>query len=195
MTIQLVSEPAIPTEGMLLPDGTGEHESLEVIYDRFGPPVWEMVHRIVQDEAKSDEVTCHVLFEVWLKPNGVDATVAGTYSWVLGLARSHALAWWLAQVPAVEYQEWTKSPGKSGPIDESDIRRALADLSVLQRKSIGLVYYQGLRRDEAAIILKISRAAVTAALSFGLLRLREAIQGNRTLGRPPGADPFSEMKR
>ena len=70
----------------------------------------------------------------------------------LELARSHALAWWLAQVPAVEYQEWTESPCKSGPIDESDIRRALADLSVLQRKSIELVYYQGLRRDEAAKI-------------------------------------------
>ena len=105
---------------------------------------------------------------------------AGTYSWVLGLARTHALAWRLAQAPTGARQESNTSRFKSGTGQESEICRALADLSLLQRKAIELVYHRGLRRDEAAVVLNASEAAVTATLCFGLMRLRDAIKSNRT---------------
>jgi RNA polymerase sigma-70 factor (ECF subfamily) len=186
MTIQLMSEPSNPTEGLLLHGGTAEHEALEAIYDQFAPLVWCLVHRVVQDETNTEEVTCQVLFEVWQNPNGVDTTAAGTYSWVLGLARTHALAWRLAQAPAGAYQESNTSSFRSGTGRQSEICRALADLSLLQRKAIELVYYRGLRRDEAAVVLNASEAAVTAALCFGLMRLRDAIKGNRTMATCTG---------
>jgi RNA polymerase sigma-70 factor (ECF subfamily) len=94
--------------------------------------------------------------------------------WVYRVARNWATSMLrrrsLAPRPLAE-----RGPSDIGPLDEPDVRAALAELDLRQRSVVVCRYYLGLNEAETAIALNIRPGTVKSRLHRGLRRLESRL--------------------
>ena len=165
----------------------GDHTAYRGVYDLMAASVFGLSRRVVRDFAQAEEVSQEVMIEIWRRAAKFDASRGSARSWILTIAHARAVD---RVRSAQSSRKRDNDYATTSYVPDTDVvaasfeahaeslrtRRALADLSLVQREAIELAYYQGRTHVEIASILGVPVGTVKTRLRDGLIRLRKAIQ-------------------
>ena len=160
----------------------GDEQAYEKLYDLLSATVYGMCRRVLRDPAESEEVAQEVLLEIWRTATRYDPSRAGVRSWAVMIAHSRAVdrvrsserrrareeATALPEPPAID----EVSEAAVSAFEVRRVRKAMAELSDVQRESVRLAFYGGHTHTEVATLLGIPLGTVKTRIRDGLGRLR-----------------------
>jgi RNA polymerase sigma-70 factor (ECF subfamily) len=171
-------------ESLLLRVADGDQRSFAELYDRIAPRVLGLVKRLLIDHAQSEEVAQEVFLEIWRTATRFDPSRGAALSWVLTMAHRRAVDRVRASQSSHdrdikigirdvdrEYDQVAESVEIR--IEHERVKRAMTQLTELQREAISLAYYGGYSHSEVAKILAIPIGTVKTRLRDGMIRLRD----------------------
>ncbi|MBE9376623.1 sigma-70 family RNA polymerase sigma factor [Saccharopolyspora sp. HNM0983] len=161
----------------------GDHRAAEQLYHWLWERVTTAVVQILRDAAQAEEVAQEVLTEVWLSAGKYRPERGGVLNWVLVLARRRAVDRVRSVQAAARREARYGARLVERPFDQvveqavsrwehAQVRRAIEELSELQRESVLLVHYCGYSSQEAAEILGVPRTTFKTRLRDAVVRLR-----------------------
>lgn len=160
----------------------GDEAAFEQLYDLVSATVFGVCRRVLRDPSESEEVAQEVLLEMWRTAARYDPTRAGVRSWAVMIAHSRAVdrvrsserrrareeATALPEPPAVD----EVSEAAVSAFEVRRVRKAMAELSDVQRESVRLAFYGGHTHREVAALLGVPLGTVKTRIRDGLGRLR-----------------------
>lgn len=160
----------------------GDEAAYEQLYDLLSSTVFGVCRRVLRDPSESEEVAQEVLLEMWRTASRYDPSRAGVRSWAVMIAHSRAVdrvrsserrrareeATALPEPPAVD----EVSEAAVSAFEVRRVRKALAELSDVQRESVRLAFYGGHTHTEVAALLGVPLGTVKTRIRDGLGRLR-----------------------
>lgn len=169
---------------------TGDEAAFARLYDRFAPPLYSLVFRILNDAKESEDVLQEGFVQIWNRAPKYDASRSSPFTWSVIILRSKAIDRLRARqrqfrlieaaAPEAEIARETAETSRSVHNDErSQVVWALGQLGEEQRQAIELAFFGGLTQVEISGRLGEPLGTVKARIRRGLLRLREF------LGEPP----------
>lgn len=164
----------------------GDEDAFAELYTILAPSVLGIVTRVLRSRAMSEEVTQEVLVEIWRKAARFSEVRGNVMTWALTIAHRRAIDRVRSEQASIDREERADrlDPRRSydevaetilATVDRERVRRALEELTVLQRESIVLAYYQGLTYREVAEMLHVPLATIKTRMRDGLIRLRDAL--------------------
>ena len=165
----------------------GDQSAFASLYDRIGAQVFGLVRRVVRDPSQSEEVTQEVLLDVWRLATRFDPARGSATGWIMTMAHRRAVDRVRSEQSARNRNERIAVRDSADkPFDvvvedvelrfeQEQVRRALDDLTDLQREAIELAYYSGYTYREVAELLDTPLGTVKTRLRDGLIRLRDTI--------------------
>lgn len=167
----------------------GDASALAEVYDRHAGGVYALALRVLGEQGDAEDVVQEVFSQAWRFAARYDPSRGSLAAWLLVMTRTRAIdrlrgrkarpdrnpvadETILARVPAVASDP---SSALSAAEDAVRVRRALADLPMLQRIAIELAYFEGLTQQEIAERLEQPLGTVKTRIRLGLLRLRDAL--------------------
>ncbi|MDO0931884.1 sigma-70 family RNA polymerase sigma factor [Streptomyces sp. DG2A-72] len=178
----------VEADELLLLVAGGDQKAFEKLYGLVSGPVYGLVRRVVRDPAQSEEVSQEVLLELWRSAARFDPGRGSALSWILTLAHRRAVDRVRSARAAGEREQREARRSHSPAFDQVSeeveaglerewVRRCLDSLTVLQRQSVTLAYYDGLTYREVAEQLSLPLGTVKTRMRDGLTRLRECLGG------------------
>jgi RNA polymerase sigma-70 factor (ECF subfamily) len=171
-------------ESLLLRVADGDQRSFAELYDRIAPRVLGLIKRLLIDHSQSEEVAQEVFLEIWRTATRFDPQRGAALSWVLTMAHRRAVDRVRASQSSHdrdikigirdvdrEYDQVAESVEIR--IEHERVKRAMTQLTELQREAISLAYYGGYSHSEVAKILAIPIGTVKTRLRDGMIRLRD----------------------
>lgn len=173
-------------EQLLVEVARGSEAAFERFYALASGPVFGLVLRIVRDHAQSEEVTQEVFVELWRTASRYTPERGGAISWALTITHRRAVDRVRSAQAAINRDLRVAAQSRDREFDEvaeavatnlegEQVRRALSQLTDLQRQSIELAYYQGKTYREVAELLDTPLGTVKTRLRDGLIRLRDCL--------------------
>jgi RNA polymerase sigma-70 factor (ECF subfamily) len=180
------SETAVTFERLLDLIAQGDQEAFSELYDRTAPRVLGLVKRVLVDHAQSEEVTQEVFLEIWRTATRFEAHRGSAMSWILTMSHRRAVDRVRSSQAGHDRDERIGlrdiEPDYDGVsetveirIEHERVKRAMAQLTALQREAISLAYYGGYSHSEIAGILSIPIGTVKTRLRDGMIRLRDEL--------------------
>ncbi|MFR9799430.1 sigma-70 family RNA polymerase sigma factor [Streptomyces sp. MS06] len=166
----------------------GDHRAFEELYALVSAPLFGLVRRVVRDPAQAEEVAQEVLLELWRSAARFDPGRGSALTWVLTLAHRRAVDR-VRSARAAGEREQREAQRAAAPafdqvaeeveagLEREGVRRCLARLTVLQRQSVTLAYYDGYTYREVAERLRLPLGTVKTRMRDGLTRLRHCLGG------------------
>jgi RNA polymerase sigma-70 factor (ECF subfamily) len=175
---------------LLRRSGRGDQVAFGQLYDELAPLVHGVVQRVVRDPAQSDEVTQEVFVELWRLAARYDETKGSVRSWAVTVAHRRAIDRVRSEQKARERaarEVANVTPDHDDVTDrvESEIqvdldrvrvRRALGNLTALQREAVELAYFGGHTYREVAVLLGVAEGTVKSRIRDGMIRLRDELE-------------------
>ncbi|MFB7909828.1 ECF RNA polymerase sigma factor SigK [Kitasatospora sp. NPDC056076] len=164
----------------------GDHDAYTHLYDALAHRAYNLVRRVLRDEAQSEEVTQEVMLDVWRSAARYEPERGEVVAWVMTIAHRRA-------VDRVRYcraaaERDRKAAAATGEpdfdvvveevevaLEHQQVRRCLRQLTLLQRQSVLLAYYRGLTYREVATYLDAPLGTVKTRLRDALIRLRDCL--------------------
>jgi len=166
-------------------------EAIDLLYARYGRPVFALARMIIGDDGFAGEVVQEVFLTLWRNPARFDHARAGFASRLLSMThheaayavrreeslrrrRAHvaveavALVDGAAGEPSVPDAAWAQ-------LKRDQIRTALKRLPDPQREALALVYYGGYTQREVAALTGAPLDTVETRMLMGIRRLAEAL--------------------
>ena len=173
---------------LLLLVAGGDQKAFEELYGVVSGPVFGLVRRVVRDPAQSEEVAQEVLLELWRSAAKFDPGRGSAMSWILTLAHRRAVDRVRSARAAGEREQRealrANQPAFDQVTEEGEAGRepqggprSLDRLTVLQRQSVTLAYYEGYTYREVAEQLSLPLGTVKTRMRDGLTRMRECLGG------------------
>ncbi len=166
-------------------------DAFEVVMERHADAVYSLMHRMCGRAALAEDAAQEVYLTLWRRAASYDRRRGGVRTWALGIAHNRAIDF--LRKDGVHSNRRADSDGveESLPASEStdgeaidrivtlEVRGALDELPVDQRKVIELAYFSGFSQAEIADIVDIPLGTVKGRMRLGLERLRgaEAVRG------------------
>jgi len=177
--------PVSDPDRALLDAGRGDQAGFGRFYDLTSSTVFGIVLNLVRDRAIAEEITQEVYVETWRLAARYEADRGSAMSWVATIARRRAIDRVRsveaarrrdddsAQAePRVAFDEVSETV--TDDLERQSVRRALADLTDVQREAVTLAYYGGLTYRDVAARLDIPEGTAKTRIRDGLSRLRDA---------------------
>ncbi len=176
----------VTVETLLERVALGDHVAFAEMYDRVAPRVLGLIRRLLIDAAQSEEVAQEVFLEIWRTATRFDTQRGAALSWILTMAHRRAVD----RVRAAQaghdrdikigirdldrdFDQVTESVEIR--IEHERVKRAMLQLTALQREAISLAYYGGYSHSEVASLLSVPIGTVKTRLRDGMIRLRDAM--------------------
>lgn len=158
-------------------------DALGLVYDQHIRSVFGLAMRIMQDQEGAEEVVRGVFSQAWAEAAQYDATRGPVAAWLLMMARARAI-----DTLRARRGQQDPAPDASEPaaVDVhihvrtadgiTQLRTALATLSLPQRIAIELAFFDGLTHRQIAERVEQTVGTVKTQIRSGLLTLREALR-------------------
>ena len=170
----------------------GDQTALAELYDRHGPAMLAVGHRILSDRREAEDLLHDVFLEAWRAAKAFDPERGTVRSWLLIRMRSRALDRRRAQHRTREVlpldgttPERAVSPVAAEALgDRQRVRDAVAALPQDQRPVLEMAYFEGLTGSEIAEALGLPLGTVKSRLARAIKHLRIAIHPERSESKP-----------
>lgn len=172
---------------LLLRAGRGDQSAFGELYDELAPMVHGVVLKVVRDPAMSEEVTQEVFVELWRLAARFDGERGTARSWAATLAHRRAIDRVRSEQASRDRQDRDAQRAVAPhdvvvaevetTLDVARVRRALSQLSDLQREAVELAYFGGHTYREVAVLLGVAEGTVKSRIRDGLIRLRDELGG------------------
>lgn len=161
----------------------GEIEALATLYDRYCGLLMGMAHRILGDDATSEDLVQDVFMEVWRRAHAFDPARGSVRTWLLVRLRSRALDRLRSARHRREITVDEVAPTQVMPVGEDPelapdralVVEAIAELPAEQRLVIELSYFHGLSSSEIAEHMGSPLGTVKSRTAAALSKLRMAM--------------------
>lgn len=163
----------------------GDPQALRSLHEATLGRIYGLALRIVRTRESAEEVAIDVYLQAWRKAHTYDALRGAPLAWLLTLCRSRALDHLRRAEIAEPHADpdslaSLESAGRSDdPQDllaalqsHSQLKRALEELSALQRQLIALAFFRGLTHQEIAAHARLPLGSVKTYLRRALAELR-----------------------
>jgi len=162
----------------------GSRQDLERLYRATAPRLLGRLVALLGDRAQAEDALQEVYIKVWERARQFDASRGRPLTWLLSIARNHAIDLIRARrstlsldVAPIELVD--ENPGPAG--QESDatallLARCLEGLSDAQRRSLRLAYAGGRSQEEIAAEMASPLGSVKSWIRRALLQLRECME-------------------
>ena len=175
---------------------SGDTDALTVLFSRYGPRLFGIARRILRNDAEAEDAVQQIFLDAFRSIQQFDAEkgVFKTWLFMFGYQRIFNRRRSLAAnrffqsdpfdelVPRLAYEP-KRSMGMSLAETAILIEQVLSGLQPRQRRTIELVYYEGLTAEEISVRTGESVRVVRHNLYRGLEKLRKAVCGEA----PPDA--------
>jgi RNA polymerase sigma-70 factor (ECF subfamily) len=164
----------------------GDQKAFATLYDEISPRVFGLIRRLLVDHAQSEEVTQEVFLEIWTNATRYEPSKGGASTWILTMAHRRAVDRIRASQAGRdrdvkigirdyvgEYDNVSETVELT--IEHERVKKAMAQLTELQRQAVTLAYYGGYSHSEVAAMLKVPIGTVKTRLRDGMIRLRDEL--------------------
>jgi RNA polymerase sigma-70 factor, ECF subfamily len=174
--------------------------ALELLYDRYGRPVYSLALRISQQHSSAEEIVQDVFLQLWRSADRYQATRGPLEPWLFTMARNRALDFLRLKREKQRRREDSDSemvpaavvsPDLEGEIDRAQraakVRALMNSLPEAQRRAIELAFFEGMSHSEIAAATGEALGTIKSWIRGGLLKLRESLEeagAGRTYGPP-----------
>ncbi|HEY7705048.1 MAG TPA: ECF RNA polymerase sigma factor SigK [Acidimicrobiia bacterium] len=178
--------PVASQEELVLRAARGDQEAFGSFYDMVSAQVYGLARRVVRDPAQAEEVTQEVFVEAWRRAPEFDASLGSPTTWILTIAHRRSVDRVRSEEASRRREERLAQDPTSidyDPVQETVelrlesqmVRRALAQLTEVQREAIELAYYRGFTYREVATLLDTPEGTIKTRIRDGLVRLRDTL--------------------
>ncbi|HQZ33302.1 MAG TPA: ECF RNA polymerase sigma factor SigK [Ilumatobacteraceae bacterium] len=168
--------------------GRGDQSAFAELYDALSPLVYGVVLKVVRDPSQAEEVAQEVFVELWRLAARFDGTKGSAKTWAATLAHRRAIDRVRSEQASRVRQDrdanQTVRPDRDvvgaeveSSFEQVRVRRALLQLSELQREAVELAYFGGHTYREVAVLLDVAEGTVKSRIRDGLIRLRDELGG------------------
>lgn len=167
--------------------GRGDQAAFAELYDALSPLVYGVVLKVVRDPSHAEEVAQEVFVELWRLAARFDGTKGSARTWAATLAHRRAIDRVRSEQSTRNRQDRDANQvvrehdvvaaEVESTMDQARVRRALTQLSDLQREAVELAYFGGHTYREVAVLLGIAEGTVKSRIRDGMIRLRDELGG------------------
>jgi RNA polymerase sigma-70 factor (ECF subfamily) len=170
---------------------SGDADALTVLFERHASSLFRIARRILRNEAEAEDAVQQIFLDVFRSIQQFDPEKGAFKTWLLLFAyqrsfncrRSLAASRFFDTDPFDEllpevFQSTKRFLGYSLPETSLLVEQVLRALQPRQRRTIELVYYEGLTAEEVSARTGESVRVVRHNLYRGLERIRKAFCGN-----------------
>lgn len=176
--------------GLVAEVARGDRAALRQLYERFGRRVLGVAAKVLGTAGEAEDVVQEVFLEVWHHASRFDAARGSVQSWILSIARHRAVDRARRRKPVAEEDRMqTTATTEPSPLEAAEatearvrVQRALAELTIEQRKVIELAFFEGLTQSEIAARLGDPLGTVKGRVRAAMGVLQAELE--RTVGRP-----------
>jgi RNA polymerase sigma-70 factor (ECF subfamily) len=164
----------------------GDQQAFAALYDEISPRVFGLVRRLLVDHAQSEEVTQEVFLEIWTNAKKYEPGKGGASTWILTMAHRRAVDRIRASQASrdrdvkigirdfvADYDNVSDTVETN--IEHERVKKAMSQLTELQRQAVTLAYYGGYSHSEVSAMLKVPIGTVKTRLRDGMIRLRDEL--------------------
>ncbi len=173
-------------EQLLARIADGDEAAFSELYDELAPRVLGLVRRLLVDHAQSEEVTQEIFLEIWQNAPRYEASKGGATTWIFTMAHRRAVDRIRSsqagrdrdvRIGIRDYESDYDNVAETveTTIENERVKRAMSQLTELQRQAITLAYYGGYSHSEVAERLKVPIGTVKTRLRDGMIRLRDEL--------------------
>lgn len=184
--------PALPEDAELLAHtARGDMAAFATLYDRHSGLLFSLVVRILHDVHEAEDVLQEAFVQIWERAPLYDSTLGKPMSWLISLTRNKAIDRFRKRRRASEtvaeattaaeiWQANANADEGHAPLAKDDatlVRRAMSELSTVQRQAIELAFFSGLTHLEIAEKLRTPAGTIKARIRRGMMTMRDALEG------------------
>jgi RNA polymerase sigma-70 factor (ECF subfamily) len=165
----------------------GELDALEELYDRYKTMAYSIAFRITNDATLAEDVVQEAYLGAWRNAASYLEGRGSVKTWLLSIVHHRAIDAIRRRRPTTELPDlelptpaaltepdvWTEV---AAGLDAETVRRALAELSAVQREAIQLAYFGGLTQKEVAERTATPLGTVKSRMRLGLLAMRRSLE-------------------
>ena len=177
-----------PVGDLLRRAGRGDQSAFAELYDALSPLVYGVVLKVVRDPSQAEEVAQEVFVELWRLAARFDGTKGSAKTWAATLAHRRAIDRVRSEQASRVRQDRDANQTLraerdvvaaevESSFDQVRVRRALTQLSELQREAVELAYFGGHTYREVAVLLDVAEGTVKSRIRDGMIRLRDELGG------------------
>ncbi|WP_349897777.1 sigma-70 family RNA polymerase sigma factor [Parafrigoribacterium soli] len=173
-------------EELLARIATGDEAAFGALYDALAPRVLGLVRRLLVDHAQSEEVTQEIFLEIWQNAPRYEPSKGGATTWIFTMAHRRAVDRIRSsqagrdrdvRIGIRDYENDYDNVAETVEItiENERVKKAMQQLTELQRQAVTLAYYGGYSHSEVAEKLQIPLGTVKTRLRDGMIRLRDEL--------------------
>ena len=177
-----------PIGELLRRAGRGDQSAFADLYDALSPLVYGVVLKVVRDPSQAEEVAQEVFVELWRLAARFDGTKGSAKTWAATLAHRRAIDRVRSEQASrvrqdrdanqtIRNERDVVASEVESSFDQVRVRRALLQLSELQREAVELAYFGGHTYREVAVLLNVAEGTVKSRIRDGMIRLRDELGG------------------
>jgi len=159
-------------------------EALAELYDRYAQPTYNLIVRMVRDQALADDILQETFWQVWQKAGEFSGRGA-VAAWLFRIARNKSLDQLRRQkarpqvVETASQEDWELWPGDEVSVEsvaeqrweQEYVRQALEKMPDEQRECLKLAYFSGMSQQQIAAHTQTPLGTVKTRLRLGVERL------------------------
>ena len=173
---------------------TKRQEALSELYRRYGVVMKAVIQRIVHDEAETDDLLAEALMEIWSHARDYSPRKGKPFAWMITIVRRRAIDRLRKREAYTRAKDryhdevqglFTVSSQKSAitEIIISDMRKYLNNileyLPEAQKKTLQLVYFQGMSQRQVAVMTHTPLGTVKTRLELGMSKMAAAMADSK----------------
>jgi RNA polymerase sigma-70 factor, ECF subfamily len=173
---------------------TGHADAFEVILERHADAAFSLAYRMCGKRSVAEDITQESFISLWRSGARYDRTRGSVRTWALGIVHNRAID--ALRRSSVHERRRANDEGLEEELESpertdiraienaasEEIREALAELPLEQRRVIELAYFGGFTHNEIATMLETPVGTVKGRMRLGLEKLRGHLGGWQAVG-------------
>lgn len=179
---------AVADEELMQLVRSGDARAFETIFDRHGGHAFSLAYRMCGRSTMAEDIVQDAFLTIWRSADTYDGTRGSVRTWVLGVVHNRAVDAFRRGVAKAgrdvsddAHAERIEAPERTevevGRREEAqEVRTALRELPLEQRRVIELAYFGGFTHSQIAEMLELPPGTVKGRMRLGLAKLRHTVR-------------------